>query len=548
MKAAVYARVSTEDQEREGTSLDSQRESCSKKASELGLDLTPQYVLEEVYSGLTLDRPKLLTLRQWVRNKEVDAVIVYSTDRLSRDPVHLLLLAEECDKAKTPLIFVTEPMDNSMEGQLLGFVRGWASKLEALKIRERTARGKRTRALSGKLPANSHAHLYGYEYIPGRGVGEGIRYSNQSQAKWVREMYRWLVEEGLSTYAITCRLRSLDVPTPSGKGYWLKSTVYNILTNPAYCGKTYAFTQTYGEPKYRLKADAKRKNSGRQWKPKEEWLEIPNATPAIISEELFQAAQKQLKRNRELSLRNAKIQYLLHGHIYCSECGRSYWGAPGAKNRGDKHYYYPFYQCSSNFKMVSPVRCGSHRRNAKSLENLVWEQVEALLSKPEFLWDELQRQRQEEKEVNFLVSDLERLEAQLANREKQKQRAWKAFEITGDEEAFRRGIASLGKEIEALEEEKLSLEKRIEAIKQCQLDEEGIKKACELVSRNLKTLSFDEKRLALEALQIKVFIGDDSVIIKGAIPIPEHNVVSIPSRWHPPVLHQGNLHEDYHQA
>ncbi|MCL0077341.1 recombinase family protein, partial [Dehalococcoidia bacterium] len=137
MKAALYARVSTEDQEREGTSLQSQEKACLKKASELGYEVPDGYLLKEVYSGLTLDRPRLTQLRQWVRNKEIDAVVLYSTDRLSRDPVHLLLLVEELDKAKVALIFVTEPMDNSMEGQLLSFVRGWASKLEAIKIKER---------------------------------------------------------------------------------------------------------------------------------------------------------------------------------------------------------------------------------------------------------------------------------------------------------------------------------------------------------------------------------------------------------------------------
>jgi hypothetical protein len=45
-------------------------------------------------------------------------------------------LADEFDKAGVKLCFVTEPLDNSMEGQLLGFVRGWASKLEAVKIKE----------------------------------------------------------------------------------------------------------------------------------------------------------------------------------------------------------------------------------------------------------------------------------------------------------------------------------------------------------------------------------------------------------------------------
>jgi site-specific DNA recombinase len=528
LEAAIYCRVSTQDQGKEGTSLDTQLEACKRKALELGYELNKKFFIREVYSGLTLDRPGLTELRSWIRSRAIQAVIAYSTDRLSRDPVHLLLLAEESDKAQVPLVFVTEPLDNSMEGQLLGFVRGWASKLEAVRIKERTVRGKKARALSGRLPANSHAHLYGYAYIPGKGIGQGIRYINETHAKWVREIYRWLVEEGLSTYAITCRLRTLGVPTPSGKGYWIKSTVHHILTNPAYYGKTYAFTQTYGEPKYRLKPNTKRKNSGRQWKPKEDWLEIPNATPPIISEELFQAAQKQLKRNRELSLRNTKIQYLLHGHIYCSKCGRSYWGAPGIKTRNGKRYCYPFYQCSSKYKMVSPVSCGNHRYSAKVIENLVWKRIEMLLSKPEAVFEELKEQQQEAQEASFLVNDLRTIEAKLVHRQKEKQRIWKAFEITGDEETFRRDIALLGEEIKALQEEKLTLERRIETGKQFELDEEKVKEACKLVSENLKTLSFAERRLALEALQIKVWVDRTNIAIQGLISLPEGDIASMP--------------------
>ena len=90
MKAAIYCRVSTDNQEREGTSLDSQLEACLKKASELGYDVPKNAIILETYSGLTLDRIQLPHLRQWVRDKEVDNVIAYTLDRLSRDPVHFL--------------------------------------------------------------------------------------------------------------------------------------------------------------------------------------------------------------------------------------------------------------------------------------------------------------------------------------------------------------------------------------------------------------------------------------------------------------------------
>jgi len=88
--AVVYCRVSTEDQEREGTSLVSQKEACLHKAIELGYEVPEQLVVMETYSGLSIDRPKLNEVKQWAREKEIDAVVSYTLDRLTRDPVHFL--------------------------------------------------------------------------------------------------------------------------------------------------------------------------------------------------------------------------------------------------------------------------------------------------------------------------------------------------------------------------------------------------------------------------------------------------------------------------
>ena len=74
-----------------------------------------------------------------------------------------------------------------MEGQLLGFVRGWASKLEAVKIRERTMRGKLSRAKEGKHPGGKAA--YGYKLVDGRHVIE------PKEADVIRMIFDWLVKE-----------------------------------------------------------------------------------------------------------------------------------------------------------------------------------------------------------------------------------------------------------------------------------------------------------------------------------------------------------------
>lgn len=135
MKAAIYCRVSTDNQEREGTSLQTQLEACRNYCWDKGYDVT--YHFSEAYSGLSLERPELDKLRELVRNEQIDVVVVYSLDRLSRDPVHGVILMQELEKHNVGLEAVTETVDSTEVGKLITYIRGFAAKLEA----ERTRRG-----------------------------------------------------------------------------------------------------------------------------------------------------------------------------------------------------------------------------------------------------------------------------------------------------------------------------------------------------------------------------------------------------------------------
>lgn len=171
MNAVIYCRVSTKAQAEEGTSLESQIEACLKLARERGFDVVPESVFREDWPGDRLDRPCLERVRESVKKQETQAVIVYSSDRLARNPIHLAILAEECQRHDVQLLFVTEPLDNSPEGMLIQYVKGYAAQIEREKIADRTVRGKRMRARGGKIPGGCGIGLYGYDYIPGKGDG-----------------------------------------------------------------------------------------------------------------------------------------------------------------------------------------------------------------------------------------------------------------------------------------------------------------------------------------------------------------------------------------
>ena len=167
-QAIIYCRVSDKGQETHGTSLDSQERECIAHAATLGF--TVGYVTREVYTGAELwDRRKLSQVRADLKTGQYAALICYSTDRLSRDPIHLAILAEECERAGVALHFASETFDDSDEAALIRYIKGYSSKKEREKIRERGLRGKYQRALNGKI----HGHgpeLYGYRRDKERGV------------------------------------------------------------------------------------------------------------------------------------------------------------------------------------------------------------------------------------------------------------------------------------------------------------------------------------------------------------------------------------------
>ena len=124
------------------------------------------------------------------------------------------------------------------------------------------------------------------------------------------------------------------------------------------------------------------------------------------------------------------------------------------------------------------------------------------------------------------VVDTSEATAQLASREKQKARVWKAFELTGDEETFKKSIGQLQREVESLQQERLRLGGAIEGSRQFSPDVDDVKRACAIVRQNLKGLSLEDKRMALEALQVRVWIDGNAVEIEGAIPVTDLSIAS----------------------
>jgi site-specific DNA recombinase len=218
MRAAIYARVSTERQERQQT-IDSQLTVLRAWALAQGHVLGEAHVFrDEGYSGSRLDRPGLDGLRDAIRDAAVDVVAVVSPDRLARKYAYQALLLEEFRRADCEVAFLHHPISDDPNDQLLLQIQGAVAEYERAVLAERFRRGKLQKARDGHILGTKAP--YGYRYEPRRDAVPGRLVVDNTEADMVRQLYAWLVEEGLTIRQCLKRLNAGPWATRSGRHQW----------------------------------------------------------------------------------------------------------------------------------------------------------------------------------------------------------------------------------------------------------------------------------------------------------------------------------------
>src|SRR5688500_13664721 len=233
--AAIYARVSSE-QQREAHTIASQTAALIELATTLDLDVPKAWIFEdEGYSGATLDRPGLERVRDLAAEGQIQAVLVYSPDRLSRKYAYQILLIEELARHGVETRFLNAPQGVTAEDQLLVQFQGMIAEYERAQILERSRRGKRRRARAGEISVLSGAP-YGYRYIRRSDEAPAAYAVIEAEARVVRHVYERYTVASLSIGAITRELNDQGVATRKPNGRWERSMVWAMLRNPAYRG------------------------------------------------------------------------------------------------------------------------------------------------------------------------------------------------------------------------------------------------------------------------------------------------------------------------
>jgi site-specific DNA recombinase len=501
MRVATYCRVSLDEQgERYG--LSGQLHELRTLAHKKGYSLRPELQFaDDGHSGAVLDRPALDRLRDLVRARQLDVVLVVDPDRLARKLVLQLLILGEFERHGVRVEFLTVPTDATPEGQMFLNMRGVVAEWERSAIKARTMRGCREKARRGLVVAGPIP--FGYRADPG---APGKLLVTADEARTVKKIFTWLVTDGRSIRGIASELTRLGIPAPRA-GRWAPGSVRNILKNSTYKGMWFFNRrETIANPK------TGKPGGSHRWRSESEWIQVP--VPAIVTAEVFDVAQRQLARNRGLlSGRPSTSVYLLRGLARCGQCGR--------KLVGTRHNGKPFYRCSGRDRSMGAEQCAAPTISATRLERWVWHVVTGILRNPDLLERKVEAHRTKlgVREVETR-SELEHVERQIIDLARQERKLVDLF--LGEEgmpaPAVRERLEEFGRRRVALVGRRDALRERADAQRDEEVRHDATRRYCRQALRGIDKLLPEGRQRLLRALLDSVTLRDHEIELQGVLP------------------------------
>src|SRR3954454_4804087 len=519
MRAAIYARVSTERQERQQT-IDSQLAALRAWAeAQPPSPADPPVSPDEGYSGSRLDRPGLDGLRDAARDAAIDVVAVLSPDRLARKYAYQVLLLEEFRRAGCEVAFQQRPICDDPNDQLLLQIQGAIAEYERAVLAERFRRGQLQKARDGHIP--SPKAPYGYRYEPRREAVPARLVVDEAEADMVRQLHAWVMEEGLTVRQCVKRLNAGPWVTRSGRQQWAPSVVHHVLSDPVYTGTAYANRFEYVVPKkVRCRSPRGGERTSRRPRPPEQWIAIP--VPALIDQQAWDGVQDRLARNAATSFRHGKRHdYLLRCLLKCGTCGLGIHGCyyPGHQGRRGRRYCL----CAGTSPLTSgrESKCPQARVEADVLERVVWDHVAGLLSDPVQLRTQFERFLAEGA-AGGLREEVpgRRLRARLDRLDRADRRLLEAYQAEvislGELSRQRRALAEQRRITEQHHEQHRRLRERRFHAEEALASLAGF---CDRIRSRLDTASIAERQAILQLVIERIIVRDGSLEIQHVIPL-----------------------------
>ncbi|GIO12187.1 hypothetical protein J19TS2_17420 [Cohnella xylanilytica] len=375
-RAALYVRVSTEEQRKEGFSLGAQEEILRAYCESRGFEVYDLYS-DGGYSGKNFDRPAMQQLLRDVDQDKFDIVLTVAVDRISRNNKEALtFIDDELHSRGKKLIVSTCDIDSSTDtGKMFISLLGTFAEYERRLIISRVKKGMEKRASEGKFNGGL---MLGYNVINGALV------VNEDEAETVREIFE---------------LRAL------GKGY---KSIVNILNRKGKKtkGTTHKPSGSFSTCAVKTILDNEKYTGSLDWGKKRDWsikrrkgvsepIKVKGEHDAIIDPELWNKVQavNQLQKKASLSQSNFKGEFILSGLLRCPVCNAGTVMSKSKKRDGSGYHLY--YMCQ-NFHAKGKSVCSSNLVNKELVEGQVLQFIRTVLADESIVEGIMERLRSEE--------------------------------------------------------------------------------------------------------------------------------------------------------
>lgn len=387
VRVALYVRVSTQEQAKEGYSIKEQIDRLQKFAEAHEWFVVKIYT-DAGHSGANMERPALQDMIEDIMAGKIDKVAVYKLDRLSRSQKDTLELIEDIFlKNSCDFESMTEKFDTATSfGRAMVGILAVFAQLEREQIKERMSMGIDARIKEGKWRGGSHVP-FGYDYESA--LDKLV--VNEYEAMIVKHLFEAFAE-GQSMYSIA---EELDEKGQSigGRRTDRRSMRY-ILRNKTYCG---------------------------YMKHHDEY--VKGLHDAIIDEGLYDKVQIILDENKRrfeesgYKTGSAAVSTHLSGLLYCARCGGKY----SKTQTGNAQYGYNIkYGCYSRHKrvkcMIKDPNCKNNYYKVEELDQYIFNEVKKLAIDPEYI-NQIKKESQksdEVKQIHAIEARIKSINAQLS--------------------------------------------------------------------------------------------------------------------------------------
>lgn len=501
--AYAYIRVSSEEQATDNRSgLARQIDHCHEVAKQKGFRIPWELVFADDDSGFKFDnRPALTNLRDEIKSpgRRANVIVMEMLDRLSRDADwHQGYLLEEMKKNGVEAIF-WKSFNSRIERAVMGAVAQDAMELALARMYE----GQRAKARKGQVTSRTRA--YGYKFVDSNGKEGSTARKDTHYAIYEpeAEIIRRIYTEVASAKPLRQIARDLtDIyPTPKGKVQWGKSTITALVRSPNYKGEFHAFRWSKDREGHNIEYD--------------DYIIVP--IPAIVSVELWNAANDMLEKNRRMSYRSAKKPYLLTGLIKCANCGLSYVGHSGQTRKGRKGTEVrksplQVYWCSSrNDHRHTEILCTQGKIGCRKLDTAVWSVICMVLLNPDILTEALKRQFEDNGNA-ILLEQVKFIESQIEKKQEEDERLFKAYMAGAfDEEEFADQRRFLKEKKQTLQAEAERIRSRVMTREQIEAQTQFILDTADQLKRsgNFEDAPFELKQQVIKLVVSKIILSTD---------------------------------------